>query len=167
VSEESAELDPTEEAIRSEPPSTLAEAGEHVNAYIEKLNAIAKTHANDPLKATEESLCLAMRLVARLSPAGSSGPAYLFRPPLEVILALGMGASPDETRRSLPHISQADLYEPSRSYFKSDIVLKMADTRLVLRISGKRSKFALYISNVSRFLDPLYKEDKSKAIGRS
>lgn len=89
--------DPLEQLIRSEPSSTLEEAGERAVVYIAGLDEIARVNADHPLRAAEEALVLTTRLIASLSPAGSAGPAHLFGPLMEIILALGTGASPSKT----------------------------------------------------------------------
>jgi hypothetical protein len=94
-SEEQPEL--LEQMIRNEPPPTAQAKAKYVDDYIAKLHAIRQAHSDDPLLASERTLSASKAFVAGLSPPGSFGPADLFAPLMEVVLALHWGASLDKT----------------------------------------------------------------------
>jgi hypothetical protein len=97
------EEDPLDEAIRTGPPDSMAGIGEYAVGCMAALEAIAEVHADDPLRAAQEGLCAIMRLIAGLSPPGSSGPAHvLFAPLLEAVLQMRMGEPPSMLRYGPP-----------------------------------------------------------------
>src|SRR5512134_3721304 len=86
-----------DEMIRNGPPPTLEAIAAHVADYIVALEAIEEECTDDPLLAAERTIRATKCLIAGLSPAGSPGPAHLFAPFMEIILALKTGASPAKT----------------------------------------------------------------------
>lgn len=90
-------LDRLAKLIRDGPPPTTEAKAKYVDEYMAELRAIAQAHSDDPLLASERVLSASMALAAGLSPPGSSGPADLFTPLMEVVLALQWGASLDKT----------------------------------------------------------------------
>jgi hypothetical protein len=83
--------------IRNRPPQTAQAKAKYVDDYIAKLHAIRQAHSDNPLLASERTLSATKAFVAGLSPPGSFGPADLFTPFMEVILALKWGASLEKT----------------------------------------------------------------------
>lgn len=97
------EVDPLDEAIRGGPPDSLAGIGEYAVGYVAALEAIAEAHADDPLRAAQPAICATMRLIAGLSPPGTSGPAQiLFASLLEAVLEMRTGEPPSLLRYGPP-----------------------------------------------------------------
>ena len=86
-----------EQMIRNGPPATVEAIAVHAVDYMVALEAIEQECADDPQLTAKRTIYATKCLIAGLSPPGSSGPAHLFAPLMEIILALETGASPAKT----------------------------------------------------------------------
>jgi hypothetical protein len=85
---------PYDAAVQSDPPETPDELTAHVAGYLDALERIFAVHGTGSLQGMQLALEATTLFVARLYPAGNSGPGCLFAPLMGALIDAQRGIVP-------------------------------------------------------------------------